>query len=70
VQTLRGWCRGLRRAVGRWYTARPPGELADQGIKYQSRDGWSHRDLLWLGGRPSSLASVVIRVQDSPRATH
>jgi 60 kDa SS-A/Ro ribonucleoprotein len=48
VQAQRGWGRGLRRAVGRWYTARPPRELAYQCIKYQSRDGWAHRDLLRL----------------------
>lgn len=47
VDGLRGWGRGLRRAVAGWYT-RPAGELAYQAVKYQSRDGWSHRDLLRL----------------------
>ncbi len=44
---MRGWGRGLRRAVAGWY-GRPVGELAFQAVKYQSRDGWSHRDLLRL----------------------
>ncbi|HEX8903873.1 MAG TPA: TROVE domain-containing protein [Longimicrobiaceae bacterium] len=48
MQAFRGWGRGVRRAVGRWYTARPPRELAYQLLKYQQRDGWSHRDALRL----------------------
>ncbi|HYH78169.1 MAG TPA: TROVE domain-containing protein [Longimicrobium sp.] len=48
VQAFRGWGRGVRRAVGRWYTARPPRELAYQLLKYPQRDGWSHRDALRL----------------------
>lgn len=44
---LRGWGRGLRRAVADWY-AQPADKLALQAVKYQSRDGWSHRDLLRL----------------------
>jgi len=47
AQALRGWGRGLRRAVGAWY-AMDPGRLAFQVLKYQSRDGWAHRDLLRL----------------------
>src|SRR5262245_205158 len=48
VQALRGWGRGLRRAVGRWYLDKAPRDLAYQVTKYQSRNGWSHRDLLRL----------------------
>src|SRR5947209_3309232 len=44
---LRGWGRGLREAVGNWYSM-PAGKLALQAIKYVQRDGWSHRDLLRL----------------------
>jgi 60 kDa SS-A/Ro ribonucleoprotein len=47
VDGLRGWGRGLREAVASWY-AMPPGKLALQAVKYQQRDGWSHRDLLRL----------------------
>lgn len=48
VQAFRGWGRGVRRAVGRWYTDRPARELAYQLLKYPQRDGWSHRDALRL----------------------
>jgi 60 kDa SS-A/Ro ribonucleoprotein len=48
VRAFRGWGRGVRRAVGAWYLAREPRELAYQLLKYPSRDGWSHRDALRL----------------------
>ncbi len=48
VEQFRGWGRGLRRAVASWYVDRDPDALALQLIKYQRRDGWSHRDLLRL----------------------
>lgn len=48
VDALRGWGRGLRRAVGHWYNARPARDLAYQALKYQQRDGWCHRDVLRL----------------------
>jgi 60 kDa SS-A/Ro ribonucleoprotein len=48
AQAFGGWGRGMRRAVGAWFNARPPTELAFQLAKYQSRDGWHSRDLLRL----------------------
>lgn len=45
---LRGWGRGLREAVGNWYKALPAQKMAYQLVKYQQRDGWSHRDLFRL----------------------
>jgi len=48
MQGLRGWGRGARRAIAAWYQGMPAGKLAYQAIKYQSRDGWGHRDLLRL----------------------
>lgn len=48
VEQFRGWGRGLRRAIGRWYTERDVDALAYQLAKYQQREGWSHRDLLRL----------------------
>lgn len=41
-----GWGRSTRRMFREWYTEMPPEKLAYQLIKYQSRDGWSHRDLM------------------------
>lgn len=48
VKAFRGWGRGVRTAVGRWYTQRSPSDLAYQVLKYQARDGWSHRDAIRL----------------------
>ena len=60
VEAMRGWGRGLRRAVGAWYLERPLDALAYQAVKYRSRVGWSHRDLLRLAhpatGEPARAA--------------
>src|SRR6476620_10677544 len=48
AQGFGGWGRGMRRAIGAWFNARPANDLAFQLAKYQSRDGWSNRDLLRL----------------------
>ncbi|ACL61958.1 TROVE domain-containing protein [Methylobacterium nodulans] len=48
VDATRGWGRGLRRAVGRWYGERSVEALAYQAVKYRARYGWTHRDLLRL----------------------
>jgi len=46
VQGFRGWGRGLRNAVAEWYLDREPQSLALQLTKYQSREGWTHLDVL------------------------
>jgi 60 kDa SS-A/Ro ribonucleoprotein len=43
-----GWGRGTKRAFADWYNAKSAQKLAYQLVKYQQRDGWSHRDLLRL----------------------
>src|SRR5262249_25630586 len=48
VQPFGRWGPGTRSGVARWYTDRPVEKLACQVVKYQSRDGWSHRDRLRL----------------------
>ena len=48
VEGFRGWGRALRRAVAGWYNDMPLEQLAYQTVKYQRRDGWSHRDALRL----------------------
>ena len=48
VEQFRGWGKGLQRAVASWYTDREGRDLALQVAKYQSREGWSHKDLLRL----------------------
>lgn len=44
----RGWGRGFKDAVARWYCDRPAERLAYQLLKYQQRGGWAQRDLLRL----------------------
>jgi len=46
IQNLRGWSRGLRSAVSRWYTQNPNVEY--QLAKYQNRHGWTHKDVMRL----------------------
>ena len=63
VNALRGWGRGLRNAVGRWYLDLEADKLAYQVMKYQQRDSWSHRDLLRLAHpkAPSVKHEAVFR---------
>ena len=63
VKAFRGWGRGVRKAVSRWYTAKTPKDLAYQLLKYQARDGWSHRDALRLAHpkAPSYEHDVLFR---------
>jgi len=63
VNAMRGWGRGLRNAVGRWYGDRGIDDLAHQAVKYQQRDGWSHADLLRLAHpkAPSRQHDAVFR---------
>jgi 60 kDa SS-A/Ro ribonucleoprotein len=44
----RGWSRGLRKAVAKWYDDRPVDELAYQLVKYRARHEFTHRDVLRL----------------------
>lgn len=48
VEKFRGWGRGLKNAVAKWYLDKDPSQLAYQVVKYRQRGGWSHRDLLRL----------------------
>lgn len=48
MQAFRGWGRGARTAVARWYTDKSVEDVAHQVLKYPSRDGWAHRDVLRL----------------------
>ncbi len=46
VQSFRGWGRGLRRAVAKWYVEKSAHKLGYQVSKYRQRNGWTHRDVL------------------------
>lgn len=56
IETQRGWGRGLRRAVAQWYLTKRVDPLAMQLVKYPSRNGWSHRDMLRLAHPKASDA--------------
>jgi 60 kDa SS-A/Ro ribonucleoprotein len=47
-QPMRGFGRSLRTALSNWYNSKPVSKLVHQVTKYQSRNGWSHRDVLRL----------------------
>ncbi len=48
VGGMRGWGRGLRAAIGRWYGEQSVRDVAYQVVKYKQDEGWTHRDLLRL----------------------
>lgn len=48
VNTFGGWGRGTKRTFADWYVRKAPRDLAFQLVKYPSREGWSHRDILRL----------------------
>lgn len=48
IQNLRGWSRGLRNAVSKFYTEKPLDKLELQVVKYRNRAGFSHRDVMRL----------------------
>ncbi len=61
VTAFRGWGRSVRSAVARWYTRKPARALAHQLLKYQRRDGWSHRDALRLAHpKPASADQALL----------
>jgi 60 kDa SS-A/Ro ribonucleoprotein len=48
IEQFRGWGRGLRKGLRGWYEAKPVRDLAFQALKYQNRDGFTHRDVFRL----------------------
>lgn len=58
-----GWGRGIRAAVSKWYR-RPHAELIMQALKYQQRNGWSHRDVLRLA-HPIASDDIYKAVYDA-----
>lgn len=58
VQQLRGWSKALQRAVAAWYVGRDAKSLAYQLVKYQQRNGMSHRDVMRLAHPKSPNADI------------
>lgn len=48
AEQFRGWGRSLKEGIRSWYANFDTDSLAYQLVKYQGRDGWTHRDLLRL----------------------
>ena len=48
VNGLRGWGRGLKKAIQLWFKGRKAETLALQLVKYKQREGWSMKDVLRL----------------------
>jgi 60 kDa SS-A/Ro ribonucleoprotein len=48
LKNMRGWSRGLRNAIGKFYTSKTEQQLAYQIVKYRNRAGYTHRDILRL----------------------
>ena len=48
IEAFGGWGRSTKRAFSDWYQAKTLSSAAFQAVKYQSRNGWSHRDILRL----------------------
>lgn len=48
VKNLRGFSRGLRTAISKFYTTKTTDSLAYQLVKYKQRNGWSHKDVIKL----------------------
>lgn len=48
LDSLGKWNAAAKRGVAKWYTSKTIDRLAVQLLKYQQRDGWSHRDVLRL----------------------
>lgn len=48
IKDLRGWSRGLRKAIAKFYLSKTPDQLAYQLVKYRNRNGFTHRDVLRL----------------------
>lgn len=46
VDSMRSWGQGLKKGVAAWYEDKDDNELAYLLVKYQQREGWSHRDVL------------------------
>lgn len=48
LNSLGKWNAAAKRGLAKWYTNRSIDKLAIQVLKYQQRNGWSHRDVLRL----------------------
>ena len=57
VHSTRGWGRGLRKALGPWYSEKACSDAVYQVVKYRNRSGWTHRDVLRIAHPKTESAS-------------
>ncbi len=64
ARQFRGMGKAFTSAIANWYNSTPADKLAYHMTKYQSRDGWSHGDLLKLchAVPPSDAHSAMYRL--------
>jgi 60 kDa SS-A/Ro ribonucleoprotein len=71
LDVLGKWNAAAKRGIAAWYTKRDENRLAVQLLKYQSRNGWSHRDVLRLAHikpaneRQSNMFRYVVKGAES-----
>jgi len=58
IEEFGGWGRSTKRAVQNWYLEKETDQLAYQVVKYQQRNGRSHRDMLRLAHLYAANAGV------------
>lgn len=63
MEQFRGWGRTARNGVARWYIDKSVESAAYQMLKYQSRNGMSHRDVLRLS-HPKTVSADRARLFD------
>lgn len=51
------WGRRFKTSIAQWYLTKKPDKLAEMIVKYPSRDGWSHRDVLRLA-HPKTMSAA------------
>lgn len=61
IKMFGGVSSGTQRALSRWYQTSTGDDLAYQLVKYQSREKWSHRDVLRLAKPGSASRKVPFR---------
>ena len=72
VRELRGMGRQLRSAIGNWYTSKSDEDLAYQIVKYQQRNGLSHRDVLRMchAGKNTPTFRYAAKLGCETRSVH
>lgn len=62
IDAMRGWGPSLRHAIAAWYLNKPLDKIAYQLVKYQQRNGWSHRDLMRLAHPKADIRAEYARL--------